>query len=211
MEVAVNYVSEGNVSVAWHAAPAAEVLHRMGSAPTGLSRTEAAQRRARHGPNAFRRPRCGSDIMRQPPRDPKAAILSRPMLRATAGYGGLIAASALGAFGWALATQSNIGRATTMTFMTLALAQILHLGNARSEGPVTNPRLAFANLFAVAAAALAILIQLLLAPALGHALGLEPLEAQDWMVVGGLAIIPALVGQTMKILRPWWRRDQRPA
>jgi Ca2+-transporting ATPase len=149
-----------------------------------------------------------SDLMRQPPRDPKEAILSRPMLRATAGYGALIAGTALGAFGWSLATESNIGRATTMTFMTLALAQILHLGNARSEGPVTNPRLAFANLFAVAAAVLAILLQVLLAPALGRALGLEPLRTQDWMVIGGLSVIPALVGQTLKNLRI---RKGRPA
>jgi P-type Ca2+ transporter type 2C len=139
-------------------------------------------------------------IMRQPPRNPKATILSRRMLEATAGYAGLIAASALGAFAWALATESSTERATTMTFMTLALAQILHLGNARHEGPVLNPRLAFANLFAVVAAVLTIVLQVVLAPALGRALGLAPLESQDWLVIGALSLIPAVVGQTVKSL-----------
>jgi magnesium-transporting ATPase (P-type) len=87
-----------------------------------------------------------------------------------------------------------------MTFMTLALAQILHLGNARHEGPVLNPRLAFANLFAVVAAVLTIVLQVVLAPALGRALGLAPLESQDWLVIGALSLIPAVVGQTVKSL-----------
>jgi Ca2+-transporting ATPase len=144
-------------------------------------------------------------IMRQPPRDPKMPILSRPMLRATAGYGALMALSALAAFGWALAHDATVGRATTMTFMTLALAQILHLGNARSEGPVTSPRRAFANRFAVGAAALALTLQVLSAPALPRVLGLESLGLKEWVLVGALGGVPAVVGQSLKWLRV--RRD----
>ena len=30
---------------------------------------------------------------------------------------------------------------------------------------------------------------------------LEPLELRDWMIIGGLSLIPAVVGQTVKNLR----------
>ena len=71
--------------------------------------------------------------MRQPPRDPDAALLSAPMLRAIVGYGALIAGAALGAYVWGLGQAEPAG-ARTMAFMTLALAQIFHLGNARARG-----------------------------------------------------------------------------
>ena len=45
--------------------------------------------------------------------------------------------------------------------MTLALAQILHLGNARSHTHVLRPRRAFANPYAVAAVLLSIVLQLI--------------------------------------------------
>jgi hypothetical protein len=49
--------------------------------------------------------------------------------------------------------------------------------------------------------ALAAVLQLLPVPALARILGLERLAWQDWLVVGGLAVIPALVGQSLKQLR----------
>jgi Ca2+-transporting ATPase len=140
-------------------------------------------------------------VMQQPPRDPRAPILSAPLVRATVGYGTLIAVSALGAFAWALAYRDSTASAATMTFMTLALAQILHLGNARSEGPVTSPRRALANRFAVGAALLAIGLQLLPVPAFMRILGIERLNGEEWMVVAGLAILPAIVGQSIKAFR----------
>ena len=72
-----------------------------------------------------------ADVMKRPPRNPKEAILSRGFLTGIAIYGALITASTLAVFLWALAHAP--AQATTMSFMTLALAQILHLGNARSE------------------------------------------------------------------------------
>lgn len=149
-----------------------------------------------------------SDVMRQPPRDPGAGILTKRMLRATAGYAALIAVCTLGAYGWSLRNGSaSLGRTTTMTFMTLALAQILHLGNARSKGPVTAPHRAFANRFAVGAVLITIflqlapLLQIAPMPSLARLLGLEPLTMQDWIVVIGLGAIPALTGQTLKSIR----------
>ena len=49
------------------------------------------------------------------------------------------------------AVRERPARATTLAFMTLALAQIFHLGNARSPGAVLAPRIALRNPYAIAA------------------------------------------------------------
>ena len=133
-------------------------------------------------------------VMRQPPRDPHEAILSAEMLRSIAVYAALIAAVTVVAFA--------LG-GTTCAFMTLALAQILHLGNARSVGPVLSPRLALANRAAVAAVVLAIGLQVLtafLAP-LARVLRVTPLTGREWVLVVILGATPAIVGQIAKALR----------
>jgi Ca2+-transporting ATPase len=133
-------------------------------------------------------------VMRQPPRDPQAAILSAEMLKSIAVYAALIAVVTVVAFA--------LG-GTTAAFMTLALAQILHLGNARSVGPVLSPRLALANRAAIAAVVLAIGLQLLaafLAP-LARVLRVTPLTGREWALVAILGATPAIVGQIAKALR----------
>jgi Ca2+-transporting ATPase len=133
-------------------------------------------------------------VMRQPPRNPREAILSAEMLRSIATYAALIAAVTVAAFA--------VG-GTTCAFMTLALAQILHLGNARSAGPVLSPRSALANRAAVAAVVLAIGLQLLaalLAP-LARVLRVTPLTGRDWALVLVLGATPAIVGQVAKAVR----------
>jgi Ca2+-transporting ATPase len=133
-------------------------------------------------------------VMRQPPRDPREAILSAGMLRSIAVYAALIAAVTVAAFA--------VG-GTTCAFMTLAFAQILHLGNARSSGPVLAPRSALANRAALVAVALAIGLQLLAAflPPLAHVLRVAPLSGEQWGLVAVLGATPAVVGQTAKLLR----------
>jgi Ca2+-transporting ATPase len=133
-------------------------------------------------------------VMRQPPRDPGEAILSSRMLRAIGFYATLIAAVTLIAFFLA---------GTTAAFMTLAFAQILHLGNARSREPVLTPRTALANRTAIGAVALAAGLQLLavfLTP-LADLLLVEPMSAGQWVFVGVLSAIPAVTGQLVKAVR----------
>ncbi len=135
-----------------------------------------------------------SGVMRQPPRDPGEAILSSRMLRAIGFYATLIAAVTLIAFFLA---------GTTAAFMTLAFAQILHLGNARSRGPVLTLRAALANRVALGAVALAAGLQLLavfLTP-LADLLVVEPLSAGQWAFIAFLSAIPAVAGQLGKAVR----------
>lgn len=141
-------------------------------------------------------------IMTKPPPDPRAAILSRDQLWSTTGYALLLALATLSAFAWGL-RQGGAAGASTLAFMTLAFAQIFHLGNARSVGPVLSIHRALGNRYALGAAALATGLQLAAAfwPALRQSLHVTPLSTTDWLVVGALALLPALVGQTIKVCR----------
>ena len=129
------------------------------------------------------------------------AILSARFIASILAYAAMITVVTLGSF-W-LALQVHPDRASTMAFMTLAIAQIAHLGNARSERDVLSPRRALANRFALLGVAAALGLQLLTITApLARILGIVPLEAADWLRVGVWAALPALAGQLLRLRRP---------
>jgi Ca2+-transporting ATPase len=145
-----------------------------------------------------------ADVMRRPPQDPRSAILSAPLVRAALAYSVVIAAVTLGAFAWSRArVTADASHAVTMAFLTLGLAQVFHLGNARSAGPVVVARRALSNRLALAAVALAGSLQVLAVswPPLAHILGVRPLSFLEWAVVVGLSIVPGVLGQIVKIIR----------
>ncbi len=149
-----------------------------------------------------------ADVMQRPPRDPREALLSRQFLSSVALYGALITAVTLAAFVWYV--EGPIRQAQTIAFMTLAFAQLFHLGNARSEEPLAGWT-HLSNPYALGAVALSIALQLLAiyVQPLARVLGVEPLDARSWLIVLSLAVIPAVVGQGIKLARRVIRR--RPA
>jgi Ca2+-transporting ATPase len=141
-------------------------------------------------------------VMRRSPRDPERAILSGPFLRAMGFYAALITTATLSAYAWGL-QSGDPAKAVTIAFMTLALAQLFHLGTARSRGPVITWRRATANPWALGAVPLVILLQILAlqwAP-LATVLRTVPLEVGDWMMVGALSVAPAVVGQVVDLVQ----------
>lgn len=142
-------------------------------------------------------------IMRQPPRNPQEAILSLRVARSTVGYALLISVSTLTAFGLGLATTpEEPAHAGTLAFMTLAFAQIFHLGNARSALPVVRPRRMVSNPYALAAVVLTAGLQIMTVEfqPLATVLQTHSLGREDWLIVGALALAPAVVGQTLKLM-----------
>jgi Ca2+-transporting ATPase len=146
------------------------------------------------------------EVMRRPPRDPDEAILSPGFLGQIALYATLIAGSTLGAFVVAL-ERGPQERAITIAFVTLALAQAFHLGNARSASAVLSPRRAGANRWALGALALVVGLQLaaVYVPALAAILRVVPLALADWSIVLPAALLPAVLGQLIRL-----RRDRNP-
>jgi len=141
-------------------------------------------------------------VMRQPPRRPEERLLGAGDARPLAGYAVLIAGVTLLAFTWGLHRPGGAERAATLAFTTLALAQILHLGTARRAGPVVSWPHALANSGAVAAAVSTILLQVLAVEwsPLAAVLRVTPLTGGEWLVVAGLAALPAVAGQTAKLI-----------
>ncbi|HEY8469314.1 MAG TPA: cation-translocating P-type ATPase C-terminal domain-containing protein, partial [Longimicrobiales bacterium] len=145
-----------------------------------------------------------ANIMDRPPRDPHAAILSARFLRAIAFYATLITAPALAAFLWGLDGAESEAYARTLCFMTLAFGQVFHLGNARSPGAVIQPRLAVRNPYALGAVGITLALQFLAVHfgPLAAVLETTRLSPVDWLAVLGLALIPAVIGQTLKMRHP---------
>jgi Ca2+-transporting ATPase len=143
------------------------------------------------------------DLMRQPPRRPTEALLSREFLYSIGVYAGLIATPVLAAIVWQTVTGVPYARAITINFAVLGFAQLLHLGNARDDGPVLSWNRMVANraaLIALAVGALSLLAVIQI-PAMARLLRLVPLSAADRTLVFGLALVPAVVGQTLKVMR----------
>ncbi len=141
-------------------------------------------------------------IMERTPRRPDETILSRRFARSVGFFALLITLSTLAAYGWGL-RSGDPERAITIAFMTLAIAQLFHLGNARSRGPVLHPSRAFANRWALAAVPLVIGLQLLAVywQPLARVLRTEPLDPWDWVVVASFSVVPAVVGQVLNVVR----------
>jgi Ca2+-transporting ATPase len=142
------------------------------------------------------------DVMERPPRDPQEAILSRAFLSSVVLYAGLITVSTLVAFLWAL--RYVPAQATTIGFMTLAFAQIFHLGNARSSGTVLRLASALSNPYAVGAVVLCVALQLaaMYVEPLADVLRVRPMGVRDWFVVLGCSSLAAVFGQTLRVWLP---------
>jgi P-type Ca2+ transporter type 2C len=144
------------------------------------------------------------DVMRRRPRDPDEAMFPARFVRAVVWYASLITIVTLAAFWFGLDRGWNAAspRAVTMSFMTLALAQAFHLGNARSAEHVLGMRRIVSNPVALGAVALVVLLQVLAVHfrPLADLLRTEPLGARDWLVCLSLALVPAVMGQVARWL-----------
>jgi Ca2+-transporting ATPase len=136
-------------------------------------------------------------------------LLSRGFLYSIGLYAVLIAAPVLAVIVWQTVAGVPYERAITMNFAVLGFAQLLHLGNARDDAPVLSWRRAIANRAALVALVIGAfsLFAVIQSPALAQWLRLVPLSATDWAVVLGLALVPAVVGQAVKVARGWMQMN----
>jgi Ca2+-transporting ATPase len=142
-----------------------------------------------------------ASVMRRQPLRPDDAILSRGFVSRILFYGVLIAAAALGAFLWAL--QNSSAHATTIGFMTLALAQIFHLATARHVTSSERSDVGLTNPYALGAAGFSIALQIVAVYVTPVASMLQTTRPglSDWLVIIALAAVPALIGQAIRLRR----------
>ncbi len=141
-------------------------------------------------------------VMDQEPRDPRESVLTRRHWQSLVGYGALIAAATLGSFAIGLVwLELGDSGAVTMSFLTLALAQLWHVFNMRNPGTSLLRNVVTCNPYVWGALVLCIVLigMAYAVPPVADVLRLAPLDGAAWAVVIAMSTVPWIVGQALKI------------
>jgi len=140
----------------------------------------------------------GSDeVMTRPPRPSTEQILTRDHWIAMALWAGLITASVLAAFWTALARLGmDEGQAVTVSFLTLAFAQLWHVFNMRGRGSALARNDIVANPWIWGALVLCtgLLLSAVFLPPLAGVLRVTPPTPAGWLLIAGLSLVPVILG-----------------
>ncbi|TFG51150.1 MAG: cation-transporting P-type ATPase, partial [Gemmatimonadales bacterium] len=152
-------------------------------------------------------------IMNRPPRGGRAPLLAQRHWWTIVGYGALLTAAVLGAQQVALRVlRAGPEGATSIAFLTLALAQLWHVFNMRATGSSLLRNAVVRNRWIWAS--LALCIPLVLAtvylPGLAQVLDLHEPGREGWALILGLSLAPLLLGQLGKFLLSRMRIGTRP-
>jgi Ca2+-transporting ATPase len=142
-----------------------------------------------------------SNVMRQPPRDPSESIIQPAEFRRIAFESILLSVSSLAAYGYGLIHYGISAQASTIAFMSLVMAQLLHAISCRSKTQSLFSRSKRpVNYYLAIALMLSLSLQLLSAiiPGLNHLLDIEPLTLLDSAVIAISAGLPLLINEATK-------------
>jgi Ca2+-transporting ATPase len=149
-------------------------------------------------------------IMERPPRDPDEPIMTRRHWLVMAGYGLTITLSVFGAlllaFNWlGMSTE----QAVTISFLTLAFAQLWHVFNMRERGSSFLRNDITGNPFVWGALALCtgLLLAAVYVPGLADVLKVADPGVKGWVVVISMSLVPWALGQILKSFANWIRID----
>ncbi len=147
------------------------------------------------------------DVMKSRPRSPKESLLPLSFIGLIVWHGLLLTAVTLTAFGlgmhWYGVEGDGLRRATTMAFMTLAIAQVFHTFNARSQlTSAFTPRL-FTNgwLWGAVVMCLALQVAAVYVPLLQNVLRTVPPTLTDWAVIAVCSLTPVAVVEIVKLFQ----------
>ena len=143
------------------------------------------------------------NVLESPPRDPEEPIIKESDFARIASESAAISLSAMTAYSYGLLRYGMGQKASTIIFMSLTMAQILHTLSCRSESqsifdfkqdPLPhNPYMDGAIIGSFA-------IQLLptMVPGLRTLLNLAPVDVLDCLVIGSSALVPLVVNESTK-------------
>jgi P-type Ca2+ transporter type 2C len=141
--------------------------------------------------------------MQQPPRDPHQSLVTRATAWLVVWQGLVLAAVSLVAFAVGRVRHGDTSEgqlvASTMAFMAIALAQVFHAFNARSQRRSAFDGM-FENRWLWAAVATCLILQLaaVYVPPLQRVLPTAPPDAVDWLVIVACALAPVAVVELVK-------------
>jgi Ca2+-transporting ATPase len=145
--------------------------------------------------------------MLRPPRNPKESLLTPRIITLIAWQGLLIAGATLVAFGIGMHWHGNQGeglrQATTMPFMTLALAQVFHAFSVRSQTHSAFTHHLFTNGWLWGAVGICLMLQAaaVYLPLLQRVLHTVPPTLADWGVIAICSLFPVAVVELTKTIR----------
>ncbi|MBM7623437.1 cation-translocating P-type ATPase [Sporohalobacter salinus] len=137
-------------------------------------------------------------LMNRAPQNPNSGVLSSKEGWSILGQGVLIGSLSLVGY-WLGLQNGNLAKARTMAFTVLALAQLAHAFNLRSNKSLLEIGL-LSNRYLVGGVLISVLLQIivLITPFLQQIFEVVALGANDWGIVLGLSIIPILVVEIFK-------------
>ncbi len=141
------------------------------------------------------------DVLKRPPRNPNAAIVSRSDYAKLIRESGFISAGVLGVYGYSLLRYGPGQNASTNAFMSITIAQFLHAYRSRSEHTsVFNLKNRPSNRYLDTAIGLSGLMQLLAVtlPSLRALLRLSRLNAFDIFAILAGSGLPFIANETIK-------------
>jgi len=147
------------------------------------------------------------DVMKRPPRDPQESLLSPSFAGLIVWQGLLLAGVTLLAFAvgmhWHGDDGDGLRRATTMAFITLALSQVFHAFDARSQRRSIFTSRLFTNGWLWAAVGVCIILQIaaVYVPLLQKVLQTVPPTMAEWGVILGCSLLPVLVVELVKVIQ----------
>jgi Ca2+-transporting ATPase len=152
------------------------------------------------------------DVLLQPPRDPEAKMFSKSELRQIGVEGSLLTAGAMSVYAYGIGRYGLSPQAQTVSFVTLATAQLLHAFSTRSaKHTIFDANLAARNRYVPMAVgggiALTLLMQVI--PAARRLFGSSLLPPIDWAIAAAGAVGPLLANEMIKAARA--SRAQLPA
>jgi Ca2+-transporting ATPase len=150
-------------------------------------------------------------LMQRPPRPAGEPILAARHWQRIVAYGGVITVTVLGALWLAMAwLKLPSPQAVTVSFLTLALAQLWHVLNMRDPASSmwNNDTMRNRYIWAAIAGCLLLTVAAVMIPPVAQVLHLESPGWRGWMVAVVLSLMPLLAGQALK---PWERRQDERA
>jgi len=140
-------------------------------------------------------------VMKAPPRNPSEALLPRRLWIVIVAYAASITAATLASFVIAIdVLQMDSHAAVTISFLTLALAQLWHVFNMRDAGTALLRNEITQNKFVWGAVVLCcgLVVAAVYVPGLSGILGLVPPPLAGWALAISLSLVPFIIGQMAK-------------
>ncbi|MUG99086.1 HAD-IC family P-type ATPase [Scytonema sp. UIC 10036] len=141
------------------------------------------------------------DVLSQPPRNPEERIIKTSDFQRIIFESATISVSSLAAYGYAISRYGIGLQASTIAFMSLTMAQLLHTLSCRSpQHSIFSSEKLPANRYLTVALGGSFGLQILAAviPGLRQMLNLTPIHVLDGAVIGTSALVPFVVNEGQK-------------